>query len=515
MSLYRTYRPKIFADVVGQDHIVTTIENAVTQGKLSHAYLFSGTRGTGKTSVARILAKEMLTQGMTDEKLKEQIRTAVDDGSLTDLVEIDAASNTGVDNIRDLIEKIQFTPVAAAAKVYIIDEVHMLSKGAFNALLKTIEEPPSYAYFILATTELQKIPATIQSRCQRFAFRQVPEEDIIRRLQFIADQEKITVDRPALRAIAHHADGAVRDAISLLDQLRSLPKIGIEDVKERTGESGHEVTEQIVAALGARDQQALLMLVRKMESTGTSLETVVRALLTSVRIALHEAIDAKQPISQYTHTLTILLDALRDMRIAPVPGLVLETALLSLCMDPAETTAETSSRFFGKKTSSPEPVIKSPAQVISKPQPETPFGSAQDRLHPKPPVSGLPAEAPAGAKVGPVHATVLEAPELTLLTIRDHWPQIVRDLSPASLKMSIKNSHVHALNGLKLTLAFASGFHRDKVAKTDTLRTVEDALEKIFKQRLLVECVLEEENQIPGGPDKEMVNLAEAAAEVF
>src|SRR5438874_2090994 len=150
MSLYRQYRPLTFADVAGQDHVVSTLENAVTQGKLAHAYLFAGSRGTGKTSVARILAKTMLTQGIADETLKRQIITGVEEGHLVDLVEIDAASNRGIDDIRSLVEKIQFSPVVSSAKVYIIDEVHMLTREAFNALLKTLEEPPPYAFFILA-----------------------------------------------------------------------------------------------------------------------------------------------------------------------------------------------------------------------------------------------------------------------------------------------------------------------------------------------------------------------------
>ena len=202
MSLYRAYRPKSFADVTGQEHVVTTLESAAKHGKLAHAYLFAGTRGTGKTTCARILAKTMLTASIADPVLRTHVETAVDEGNLVDCTEIDAASNRGIDDIRDLLGKIQFTPVVASAKVYIIDEVHMLTKEAFNALLKTLEEPPSYAYFILATTELHKIPATIQSRCQRFQFRQIREEDIVRRLQYIADQEHITVERPALRAIA-------------------------------------------------------------------------------------------------------------------------------------------------------------------------------------------------------------------------------------------------------------------------------------------------------------------------
>src|SRR3989338_259292 len=238
MSLYRTYRPKTFAEVVGQEHIVKTLEQAVLQDKVAYAYLFSGPRGTGKTSIARILAKMLLTKDVADEKIQKQILKAVEEDSLVDVLEIDAGSNRGIDDIRDLIEKVQFSPVVASAKIYIIDEVHMLTKEAFNALLKTLEEPPAYAYFTLATTEINKVPATIQSRCQRFPFRHVREEDIIRHLQFIADREKIVIDRAALRAVAHHAQGGMRDAISLLYQVRSIEKIGIEDIQERIGESG-------------------------------------------------------------------------------------------------------------------------------------------------------------------------------------------------------------------------------------------------------------------------------------
>lgn len=485
MSLYRTYRPRTFADVVGQDHVVTTLENAVEQAKLTHAYLFAGSRGTGKTSVARILAKAMLTQGITDEKIRKQIDIGVDDGSLVDLVEIDGASNRGIDDIRSLVEKIQFSPVAAAAKVYIIDEVHMLTKEAFNALLKTLEEPPNYAYFILATTELQKIPATIQSRCQRFAFRQIAEDDIIRRLQFIADQEHISVDRTALRAIAHHADGAVRDAISLMDQLRALPKITIEDVKERTGEAGHEIVEEIIGALEASDQKQLLALVHRMESTGLSLEAVTRSLLGKIRAQLHRAIDEDRPIAPYTHMLNELLETLRDMRIAPVPGLVLESTLISLCSDDA-------------------PVIEKPkAAKTGSQQTATSRPSTQE------------SPAPVITKEVEADEAIVEAPELSVNAVRDHWPQLVRDISPASLKMSLKNGHVHALTGNKVTLAFASTFHRDKVAKTDSARIIEQTLENVFKRTLRIECILEEQEKAKATTDKDMVNLAEAASEVF
>ncbi|OGJ57455.1 DNA polymerase III, subunit gamma and tau, partial [Candidatus Peribacteria bacterium RIFCSPHIGHO2_01_FULL_51_9] len=272
MSLYRLYRPKTFGDVIGQDHIVQTLEHAVEQDKIAHAYLFSGPRGTGKTSVARILARAILTKNLQSDTTIQQLIKAIDDGNLVDLIEIDGASNRGIDDIRDLIEKTQFSPVVASAKVYIIDEVHMLTKEAFNALLKTLEEPPPYAYFILATTELHKIPATIQSRCQRFAFHHIREEDIIRHLQCIADREHIAIDRDALRSMAHHVQGGMRDAVALLDQLRSLPKITLTDVKDRIGEGGHEYIEEIFSALKLRNTAHLMEVVQKLERAGTPLE---------------------------------------------------------------------------------------------------------------------------------------------------------------------------------------------------------------------------------------------------
>ncbi|KKW40481.1 MAG: polymerase III, subunit gamma/tau protein, partial [Candidatus Peregrinibacteria bacterium GW2011_GWA2_54_9] len=222
MALYRKYRPQSFNDVVGQDHIVTTLQQAAEQDKLAYAYLFAGSRGTGKTSVARILAKILMIRGIEDETLQKQIVRGVEEGNIVDLLEIDAASNRGIDDIRSLVEKIQFSPVVTNAKVYIIDEVHMLTKEAFNALLKTLEEPPPYAYFILATTEKHKIIPTILSRCQIFDFNRIRVEDIVNRLMFVAKKESVDAGEEALHVIAQKADGALRDALSIFDQIVSL-----------------------------------------------------------------------------------------------------------------------------------------------------------------------------------------------------------------------------------------------------------------------------------------------------
>lgn len=485
MSLYTLYRPKVFADVAGQEHIVSTLEQAVKQDKLSHAYLFAGSRGTGKTSIARILAKAILTRGISDEKLSGQIIKSVEDTSLVDLTEIDAASNRGIDDIRSLLEKIQFSPVVASAKVYIIDEVHMLTKEAFNALLKTLEEPPPYAYFLLATTELHKIPPTIQSRCQRFLFRQIREEDIIRRLQFIADQEHITVERTALRAIAHHVQGSLRDAISLLDQLRSLENITLADIHQRIGETGHEYVEQVLAALQAKDSGALLGLIQRMEEMAVPLETFVRLLLTNVRTQLHAAIEQKQETTAMLRMLDTLLQTVRDLRIAPVPGLVLESALLSLCDEVSAAPAA--------------PVVAKKAAII-----------ARDATPP------APIESPAApsAEKAP-EAAPTEAPQLSHETLEEMWPEILKEIELPAVRMSLKNAHVAGIDGSVITVSFASAYNRDKVASTEASRAIEATMERIFKRQLRIKCTLETEEHVKTTADESVVNLAEAAAEIF
>lgn len=488
MSLYRQYRPKTFADVVGQDHIVSTLATAVEQNKLAHAYLFAGTRGTGKTSTARILAKVLLTHGITDETVKKHILQAVDDGNLVDLTEIDAASNTGVDNIRDLIEKIQFTPVVAAAKVYIIDEVHMLSKGAFNALLKTLEEPPPYAYFILATTELHKIPATIQSRCQRFLFRQIKEEDLVNRLQYIADQEQIQVEESALQAIAHHVQGGMRDAISLLDQLRSLPTITLTDVKERVGETGHEYVEQVFAALQSGDKAVSITIVKSLEETGVPLENFVRLLLDAVRQRLHAAVQQGQSTAGLESMLDTLLSTVKDLRGAPVPGLVLESALLSL-----------SGAQGGTPPSKAAPIAPPPASPVA---PTSPSSAS--------PPSAAPTPTPPSAPIASAGAGV------SAQDLRKQWPDIVQKVDPASARMSLKDGQPYTLEDDLLTIRFSSSFHKDKASTTEAAHSLEKAIAAVTGKNMKMQFILSSDLSAPPPIAKEeAVDLASAAMDVF
>lgn len=229
IALYRQWRPLVFDDVVGQEHITATLKNSVSSGRIAHAYLFSGMRGTGKTTTAKILARAVNCLSLQNgEPCNEcEICRSILSGTMLDVVEIDAASNNSVDNVREIRDEVNYCPSRAKYKVYIVDEVHMLSTGAFNALLKTLEEPPAHVIFILATTEPHKLPATILSRCQRYDFRRVSEQDIIKRLEKIATQGNVKLEKEALELISRLADGSVRDAVSLLDQCMSLGRSNI------------------------------------------------------------------------------------------------------------------------------------------------------------------------------------------------------------------------------------------------------------------------------------------------
>lgn len=289
-ALYRVYRPRVFSEVVGQGRTVETLREAVRQNRLSHAYLFSGPRGTGKTSVARILAKAVNCETLRengDPCLTCASCLEIEKGQHLDIIEIDAASNRGIDEIREIKERITHRPAMGQVKVYIVDEVHMLSSDAFNALLKTLEEPPDHVIFILATTELQKIPATVLSRCQRYEFQRLHILVIQNRLRLVAEQEGIEADPEALELIAEYADGALRDGLTLLDQtIAASDRISVSAVSDIVGLMNRELMERLFTALRAETIQPLIIVLADASQSGRDFRLLLKDIARHIRDVL-------------------------------------------------------------------------------------------------------------------------------------------------------------------------------------------------------------------------------------
>jgi DNA polymerase III subunit gamma/tau len=362
--LYRKWRPRVFADVVGQPQVTVTLKNELMAGRIAHAYLFTGSRGTGKTTCAKIMAKAVncLNPVNGDPCGECEICRGVDSGSIMDIVEIDAASNNGVDNIRSLREEANFTPAAAKYRVYIIDEVHMLSTGAFNALLKTLEEPPAHVIFILATTEVHKLPATILSRCQRFDFHRIPPQDIADRLTYVAQQEQAEVEPQAALLIARLADGALRDALSLLDQCLGRSKsITVEVVNETAGLVGRDHLFELTSAIQHSDSAHALEVIDQLHNSSKDMARLCEELSAHFRNLMlikamkdaHNMIvvsDAeyekltKQALSislpVILHGLDTLQSALEKMYRGGDRRIEIEMALIRLCSPELDSTTD-------------------------------------------------------------------------------------------------------------------------------------------------------------------------------
>lgn len=376
-SLYRKYRPLTFDSVVGQQHIVSTLEHAITEGRLSHAYLFCGPRGTGKTTMARILAKALLCRNaeaaraegasgcMPDGTCEECELIA--EGNHPDVYELDAASRTGVDNVREeIINSVNFAPVRGKYKIYIIDEVHMLTTAAFNALLKTLEEPPAHVIFVLCTTDPQKILETILSRCQRFDFHRIGNEDIERRLAYVCEQEGFDYDDEALAIVARHAKGGMRDALSTLEQLSVFGNgaVHADDARSLLGEVSDQILGEFARAIADRDVAGLYGLIRAQVEEGNDLLELTRDLVAHVRdvyvacvagaraelfeggseqaeaLAAEAAAFGEHPADRLARVLTVLDDAALEMRGASDVRLVLEIACTRLARPEADLTIE-------------------------------------------------------------------------------------------------------------------------------------------------------------------------------
>ncbi|HOV41141.1 MAG TPA: DNA polymerase III subunit gamma/tau [Oscillospiraceae bacterium] len=354
-ALYRKWRPKSFDDVISQPHITTTLKNQIKNGKTAHAYLFTGSRGTGKTTCARIFAKAVNCLSPKDGEpcLECEICRDAENGALSDIIEMDAASNNGVDDIRDLRENALYTPERCRYKVYIIDEVHMLSNQAFNALLKTLEEPPEFVKFILATTEIAKVPATILSRCQRYDFNRIRTEDIRDRLLYIAQSEGVGLDEDAAQMIASIADGGMRDALSILDQCIAFSENITRDVVfDAAGIAGRDYLFDVLEAVFERDAKRALVTVEGIYSKSKDLQRFCAELLEQMRNLMLikaapsekelirclpdererlAAISNKTSLEEIIAKLDTLKESFERLSYSPSKRIELETALIKLC----------------------------------------------------------------------------------------------------------------------------------------------------------------------------------------
>ncbi|MEF2832629.1 MAG: DNA polymerase III subunit gamma/tau [Acutalibacteraceae bacterium] len=434
--LYRKYRPRVFADVYGQDHVTSTLKNEIKEGRISHAYLFTGSRGTGKTTCAKILAKAVNCPNAVDGEPCNacEICKGLDSGTIYDVVEIDAASNNGVDNIRDLREEVNYTPTRGKYRVYIIDEVHMLSTGAFNALLKTLEEPPAHVIFILATTEVHKLPATILSRCQRFDFKRIQPETMAVRLQQVAGLEGMELAPDAATLIARIADGALRDGLSILDQCAGRSKqITAQLVSEVAGLAGREALYRLSDAVLARDSSAAVEELAQLHENSYDMERLCVEMINHFRNFMMvktvkksreliictddeykhiEASAGQFTLAQILRGLDLFQSTLVKIKGGATPRIEMEMAFIRLCEPKLETDPDAiNQRLSALERTVQNGVPTAPVKTVQSPAPATRPAPAQPTVPPTPqPTPATAAPAPEPEPVAPAEPTPTQTP---------------------------------------------------------------------------------------------------------
>ena len=557
VALYRQWRPQDFDALVGQKAVKTTLKNALASGKIAHAYLFSGPRGTGKTSMARILAKALnCEQGPTAEPCGQCGNCQrIVQGTSLDVIEIDAASNTSVDNIRDLREQVAFTPAESRYKVYIIDEVHMLSTGAFNALLKTLEEPPAHAVFILATTDPQKVPATIQSRCQRFEFRRVTVDEIAEHLAMVAAGSGIEADADALRLIAIQAEGGMRDALSLLDQCGVMAKrVTVATVREVLGIVGREALHELTGAIGRRQLPQALATLNLLLEQGKDVKQVLtelieylRALVLYLAVPDYEEIyltDTKEALAELAPLFgrdrllaaeERLHSAIQELRGSMRPRITAELCLLDLCRVEGSTLAALSARIeqlerqlaggvmpvYQQTPPAPaaaEPAVQTIAQKNFAAAAQQPIAQQKPAAEQVQAAKAAPAKKPAvkaqpqpaadtlaaavNAVPKPKSAKVQQTEEYAgdFAAGEDFWKQaleIMKAEKKNSMVSCAKNGRVFSFANNILQVAFKAPFLADRMNKDDYRKAFEEVLLRLARREIRLEAVIEGKAKLP------------------
>lgn len=498
-ALYRAFRPQKFSDVVGQHHVTKTLQNAITRNKESHAYLFSGPRGTGKTSIAKIFAKALNCQFETDgEPCNEcELCVSITDGSANDVIEIDAASNNGVDEIRNIRDKVKYAPAEAEFKVYIIDEVHMVTTGAFNALLKTLEEPPAHAIFILATTEPHKIPATIISRTQRFDFKSLDIEEITERLEFVAQQENTAYDKEALSYIARIAEGGMRDALSIMDQVIafSSDEITMQDAVMITGGIERDELNEWMKFIEQKDSEAAFKKFHQLIDEGKDPTRLVHELVYFIRdIILMKHSGEISEETAFVHVedellykmIDVLNDAMVSMRFSVSVSVHLEIVIVKMIrvLDaplPAAAAGGASSEEIAELKAQ----LKHLEQKIAS-------GAAAVKEKPKRSSS---ARSRQGFSVEKIERVLNSANKEDLVKLKDGWPgvyQYIEEKGLQSLRALIKDSVPVAASDTHVLIKFDNDVHSELINQN---------AEKKEELENLIPTIIGKKVQVVGVPD--------------
>lgn len=510
-ALYRRFRPKTFDQVLGQEHITTTLKNQIINQNIGHAYIFSGTRGTGKTSTAKIFARAVNCINSIDGNPCNtcEICSGILDESIMDVIEMDAASNNSVEDIRELREKVKYPPSKAKYKVYIIDEVHMLSDSAFNALLKTLEEPPKHLIFILATTEVEKLPQTILSRCQRFDFKRITTKDIVKNLNNICDEIGVEVEESVLNLIARNSDGAMRDALSLLDQCISFGEgiLTYEDALKTLGIANEDLLFNLVDSIEEKNLEKAIHIVDDIIQNGKDINQFIKDLIYHFRNLMIaktstdplDIIDLeKETVARYKDqsenislqfilkALQILNEGQNQSKWSSQPRIILEMVVVKLIELRDELTLEQRIERLEKIIESGNIKISQKKESIEKVKSETPSKKEAPIQNEK-------------KEVEEEKPIIDDGKELNIADIKREWENVLKVIKKKRIStqaLLLEGSPMDYKNNI-LTIGFKEGYglHREALGKKDNKEFVEKSISNYFNKNIRVEFVMAEEDE--------------------